>query len=78
MEPENEHKQVDKKRDNAVMNEAFLASNDSVELEQNVNDSVDGLDDQRRVNEDDDKVEEEIDDKTVPVPDDAYGNIESK
>ena len=60
-----------------MVNKAFLASDDSFELEQNVYDSDDGLDDHRRVNGDN-RVEIDIEDKTVLLPDDTYGNIESK
>ena len=71
------HQENDEQSGIAVVNNAFLASNDSLEQEQNAEDSADGLDEQQRVN-DDDRVEEQIEDKTAPLRDSAYGNVASK
>ena len=75
LQADRQHKEIDKQSDNAVLNKAFLSSDDSLELEQNAYDN-DGFDGHRQVNADE-TVEVEIEDKTVLLPDDTYGNIET-
>ena len=67
-------KDVDKQSVVAVENDAFLASDDSIEMEQNIYDSDDGLDGQSGA---DGNEKVKVEDKKV-LPDDTYGNIESE
>ena len=67
-------KDVDKQSVVAVENDAFLASDDSIEMEQNIYDSDDGLDGQSGA---DGNEKVKVEDKKV-LPDDTYGNKESK
>jgi hypothetical protein len=66
--------EVDKRSVVAVENDAFLASNDSIAVEQNADDNDNGHDGQNRV-DGHDEAEVKVE---ANKNDDTYGNIESE